>query len=157
PFLPLLDFAGGMDGDAVADLEIEAPGHFTADEQTAVRDVKFAFDDSVGQDGDVGFQLRIDPAEPGAVHFRLAAACRFGFDQHLFQDEGRYGPDILVRRNQPHEVAVIPYGFSGLNDFDVGIEPEDFVTQLLVEPAHDADDNDEDCDPERDAEHGNQG
>ena len=38
----------------------------------------------------------------------------------------------------------------------MGVEAEDLLAQLVVEAAHDADDDDEHRDAQRDAQHGNQ-
>lgn len=43
-----------------------------------------------------------------------------------------------------------------LEDFEMGIEAENFFLELFIEAAHDADDDNEDGDAERHAENGDQ-
>ena len=52
--------------------------------------------------------------------------------------------------------GIIRHGLAARQDLDMGIEPEDLLLQLGVEPAHDADDDDQHRDAQRDAQHGNQ-
>src|SRR6185437_13786135 len=65
-----------------------------------------------------------------------------GFHQHFRAHERRDAYDVFIRRNDAHHLAIIAHRLVRNGNSKVRVEAENRVAQLLVEPAHDADDDD---------------
>src|SRR5215472_15106239 len=115
---------------------------FRADQNAAIGHIEFSRDDTGWKRTKVGFQLRVHAAHPGRGDLGLAV-WRLRFEQHLTDDVWRDTFDRRVSRDLPHYAAKFPHRGVVLHNPQVRIEPEDFLAQLPVEPAHDADDDDE--------------
>ena len=145
----------------IADPQVQIAGKVIAHEQAASAQIKFALDNAARKIADLVLGLRVNAAQYGRVLQRRPVRFRLGFDQHRTKNKRGDAADIFVGGNQVHHPPVIlhrsgPARLVEREDFQVRVEAEDFFAQIVVEPAHDADDNDEHRDTERDAENGNE-
>ena len=136
-------------------MHAERAGQLRAEQQRTAVQIEGTGDDIGVEHGDIGFVFGIDSAHPRRGGAR-AAQFRLGLDHHLAEDRRGNSADAAIGADGANQSGIIGNAGIVFQDFEMGVEAENFVAKLFVKAAHDANHDDQNGDAEHHADHRNQ-
>ncbi len=132
-------------------------GEIAAHHQRTPAQIEFSGNHALRQNTHIGRMGRVNAAHVRHANGRLRTVGRLGFQHHRPKHKRGNAAYVSTGGHDAHDPLVVVHGLADSKNFQVRVEAKDFIAQVVVKAAHDADNDDEHRHADRDPYDGDEG